>query len=136
MGRARQPTYHPSVRTALIVLAVLTGGCAPRPDPGTFIVTAKAGPTCPVVTEPPDPACADRNVAGATIVVTRADGSGVVVARGVTDANGRIELTVPPGVYLVGAGEVEGLTAPEPLELAVTSGGATETVLHYDTGIR
>ena len=125
------------MRAVLIAIAVLAGGCAPLgPDPGTFIVTAKAGPTCPVVTEPPDPACADRNVAGATIVVTRSDGSGVVVAEGNTDASGRIKLRVPPGLYLVGAGDVEGLTAPDPLELEVASGGTTETVLHYDTGIR
>jgi hypothetical protein len=43
---------------------------------------------------------------------------------------------VPPGVYLVGAGDVEGLIAPEALELEVASGGTTETVLHYDTGMR
>ena len=136
-SRIRRTIYPvPAVVIVLVVLAVLTGGCAPlQSDPGTFLVTAKAGPTCPVVTEPPDPGCADRNVAGAPIVVTRADGSGVV-AQGTTDARGRIKLTVPPGVYLVGAGDVEGLIAPEALELEVASGGTTETVLHYDTGMR
>ena len=125
------------MRAVLIVLAILIGGCAQLfPEPGSFLVSAKAGPSCPVVTEPPDPACADRNVAAATIFVIRSDGSGVVVAQGVTGPNGRITLTVPPGVYLVRGGAVAGLIAPEPLELEVAPGVTTETRLRYDTGIR
>ena len=104
---------------------------------GSIVVVAMAGPVCPVESDPPDPSCAPRPVAGAPVVVTPADGSDEVVAQGETDADGRLTLAVPLGDYLVSAGEVEGLVAaPEPVVVSVLANLTTEVPVAYDTGIR
>ncbi len=97
---------------------------------------ATAGPTCPVVTEPPDPACADRPVAGATLVVT--DRTGSEVARTVTDASGRFTIELAPGAYRLVPQPVEGLMGTAaPLDLRVEAEGPlTGVQVSYDTGIR
>lgn len=124
----------------------LDGGAIPGEPPvavpaegGPWLVgRALAGPACPVVTDPPDPACADRPVAGATIIVL--DLAGAEVARATTDASGVYLVALPGGgSYAVEAQPVEGvLGVPAPLVVAVGPGpgdwGAAD--LHYDTGIR
>ena len=67
---------------------------------------AVAGPVCPVERIPPDPACADRPVAGAVIVVR--DAAGAEVARATTAADG----TFLVGVSRRGSWTVE----PQPVE--------------------
>lgn len=97
---------------------------------------AVAGPTCPVVHDPPDPACDDRPVAGAEIAVLELGGG--EVARVVTDASGRFGLELAPGAYRLEPQPVEGLmgTAAS-LDLRVGAGQPTVAVtLTYDTGIR
>lgn len=97
------------------------------------IVTA--GPTCPVVTEPPDPACADRPVAGAVLVVQ--DASGAEVARVTSAADGTFVLELAPGAYRLVAQPVEGLMGtPGPMEFGVEEGPLSELTVSYDTGIR
>lgn len=92
-----------------------------------------AGPTCPVV-RPNDPACNDRPVAGATIVVVTADGR--EAGRTTSAADGAYGLSLPPGPYTVEPQPVEGMmggAAP----VAVTVGDGITTVdVSYDTGIR
>lgn len=97
---------------------------------------ALAGPTCPVVTEPPAPACAARPVEGAVVVVT--DLTGAEVVRTTTGAAGDFVVIVPEGKYLVIGEPVEGLMgAPkEPVTVLVVAGEAAEVTLSYDTGIR
>lgn len=95
-----------------------------------------AGPVCPVVTEPPDPACADRPVAGATLLILDVDGA--EVARVTSDADGSFEVRLPPGRYRVVPQPVDGLmgTAGEQ-ELRVAAGApASPLEISYDTGIR
>jgi Carboxypeptidase regulatory-like domain len=94
---------------------------------------ALAGPTCPVV-QPGDPNCNDRPVSGATILIR--DATGTVVAQVATDANGRFQVVVPPGSYLVEPQPVEGLMGTaQPIK--VTVGAAFQVVdIAYDTGIR
>ncbi len=54
----------------------------PSAPPGTGLaITAAAGPTCPVEKIPPDPACAPRPVAGATILIKAGAGTIVATAR-------------------------------------------------------
>jgi hypothetical protein len=107
------------------------------PESGSLLVVAMAGPTCPVETNPPDPNCAPRPVAGARVLVTPADGREIVIAEGETDAEGRLTLSVPVGNYLVTGGAVEGLmAAPAPVVVSVLAGVTTEVPLGYDTGIR
>ena len=124
----------------------LNGGGTPAEPPvaipadgGPWLTgRALAGPVCPVVSDPPDPACADRPVAGATIVVR--DGAGAEVARATTDPTGAYLLAVAGGgTYTVEAQPVEGiLGVPAPVIVAVGSAPADWAVadLPYDTGIR
>lgn len=110
------------------------------PSPGGdgrtgLLITATAGPTCPVVTDPPDPGCADKVVPGAIVVVR--DSSGSEVARVTLDAQGFAIVEVPAGGYVVEPQPVEGLMGTAaPVSVTVVEGAATPVVLGYDTGIR
>ncbi len=92
-------------------------------------------PGCHVDNDPPAE-CAPRNVPNADVVVMLADGSDTVIAEGITDHDGRVSIELPPGTYLVGGREVEGLNTPEPLLLEVMPGRRLETSLHYTSGVR
>ena len=95
-----------------------------------------AGPTCPVVTDPPDPDCADRAVADAVLVILDADGA--EVARVTSADDGTFAVDLAPGAYRIVPQPVEGLmgTAPE-LDVRVEIGEpADEVAVAYDTGIR
>jgi hypothetical protein len=109
----------------------------PLPSPAEGNVSGKvvAGPTCPVESSPPDPQCAARQVAGATLLIQ--DLAGHTVATVVSDATGAFSLTLPPGDYMLVAQPVEGLmgTAP-PLSFSVVAGSPVELTVEYDTGIR
>jgi len=98
------------------------------------IVTS--GPTCPVVTDPPDPSCADRPVAGAVLVFRDASGGEVVRVTAAEDGSFSVELA--PGAYRLVAAPVEGLMGtPAPMDVGVEAGGPmTELIVSYDTGIR
>lgn len=102
---------------------------------GTLELLVTAGPTCPVETQPPDPACAARPVPEAEFIVR--DIEGVEVGRGVSDADGRLELTLPPGQYTVEAQQVTGfMAAPEPQMVTIAAGARVPLAVSYDTGIR
>ena len=123
----------------LALLSVGLVGCQQPVDipvGGVVRGTAVAGPSCPVLTEPPDPACEDRPVAGAEIVVV--DGAGEVVASATTAADGTFSLEVPAGEYRLVPQPVEGLMGTAlPVEIVVAAGlevGPLE--ISYDTGIR
>jgi hypothetical protein len=121
----------------LVSVAVLAA-CAPAPpvDEATLHIIAVAGPTCPVVSDPPDPECADRPVEGAEIIVQRADGE--EVARMTTDAEGEALLAVESGSYILVPQPVEGLLGTAaPVEVTVREGAKVDPVtVVYDTGIR
>jgi carboxypeptidase family protein len=92
-----------------------------------------AGPTCPVE-KPNDPACADRPMAGVTIVVLTAAGD--EAARTKTDDNGYYAVTLPAGPYTVEPQPVAGMVHGSP-PVAVTVGDGVTTVdIPWDTGIR
>jgi len=118
------------------------GGVPPvevPPDGGPWIVgRAVAGPTCPVAQEPPDPACEDRPVEGAVVVIR--DPAGTQVAEATTAADGTYLAAVPQGgTYVVEPQPVEGVMGtPGPIEIAVPDGAGAWAVadLGYDTGIR
>jgi len=105
------------------------------PDATGVRGTVSAGPTCPVEREPPDPACAERPVAGAVLVFT--DAAGLEVARVTSAADGTFTVELPPGDYHVSARPVEGLMGtPGPMDVEVEAGQPTELQVSYDTGIR
>lgn len=108
-------------------------------DGGPWIVgRAVAGPTCPVAQEPPDPACADRPVEGAEIVIR--DLAGAQVAESITAADGTYLAAVPQGgTYVIEPRPVDGIMGtPGPVEVSVPDGSGAWAVadLGYDTGIR
>ena len=127
---------------SLVAALILTiAACAsatgvPSPAPGTGLaISALAGPTCPVETIPPDPACAPRPVAGAKVIVL--DAQGREVATVVLDAKGSAAVSLAAGNYVVRAQPTAGLMGtPEPMEVAVLDAKLTPVDLSYDTGIR
>jgi hypothetical protein len=98
--------------------------------------TVTAGPTCPVVTDPPNPNCADRPVAGAVLVFR--DASGVEVARVSSAADGTFSIELAPGAYHLVPQPLHGLMGtPAPMDVGVVAGRPmTEVTVSYDTGIR
>lgn len=98
--------------------------------------TVIAGPTCPVVSDPPDPDCADRPVAGAVLVIV--DGTGGEVARVTSAEDGSFAVALAPGSYRVVPQPVDGLMGiAAEVEIRVEVGEPSgELVVAYDTGIR
>jgi hypothetical protein len=109
---------------------------APDGDGRTGVhLTAVAGPTCPVETVPPDPACAPKPVPNARIVIVDADG---VQDRHVDlDAAGQLVVELEPGAYTMIAEDTAGfMSGPPAQQVTVEDGRLTEVVFTYDTGIR
>lgn len=106
------------------------------PDATGVRGTVTSGPHCPVETIPPDPACAERPVAGAILVFTDADGT--EVARATSAADGTYAVELAPGAYQVTPQPVEGLMGtPALMDVEVEAGQPmTELQVSYDTGIR
>ncbi len=97
--------------------------------------TALAGPQCPVLRDPPEPACEDKPVAGAAISITWPPSKVVIPVT--TSEGGVFFIALDPGVYVVTAQPVDGLLGtPEPVEVTVVAARTTEIELAYDTGIR
>jgi hypothetical protein len=130
---------HVMVTLLAAILVACGPGSSPTPaaETGTLEVLAVAGPICPVETDPPDPDCEPRPVAGARILISPGDGREIIVAEGMTDAGGRATFELPAGDYIVSGAEVEGLMGlPEPTRASVTAAGSASVSLAYDTGIR
>lgn len=96
--------------------------------------TVMAGPTCPVERDPPDPKCADRPIS-TTVAVFRANNPTTPFAIGKSDAQGTFEFSLPPGSYVVGAGESQ-LPRCTQTPAAVGPNAYTTIVVECDTGIR
>ena len=125
----------PSALLALVASLLLACCQAPSADQAiTGIVTA--GPVCPVVTEPPDPSCEDRPVAGAEIVVRNA--SGDEVARVRTAEDGTFSISVAAGQYELVPQPVEGMMGTAAaVQVTLDEGVPAEPIeISYDTGIR
>lgn len=128
---------HATLATILLAAIALAAACTPS---GAGRVTlggrAVAGPVCPVESASPDPSCADRPVLGAELVIQDADGT--VVARTITDGDGRFSVDLPPGSYVIVPQAVDGLmgTAPPVTVNAAAGSSLLDVTLAYDTGIR
>jgi hypothetical protein len=121
----------------VVALVVATAACAPAESVTASIGgVVLAGPTCPVVTDPPDPACNDRPVASAVLVVRGADGR--EVARTISDAQGAFRVALAAGSYVIEPQPVDGLMGTaEPVEVTVEDGeDIADLTIGYDTGIR
>lgn len=126
-------------RTLLVayVLIFLAACSSQVPVDATATITGRlvAGPTCPVETDPPDPACAPSAVPRAEIVVVSTDG---VEIRTRSGQDGTFRIAVPPGEITITFAEVEGLMiAPEAITASVETNQTLDlSDLFYDTGIR
>lgn len=121
--------------TLLILLATNT---LFRPDhaSGTIIGTVLLGPTCPVLRDPPDQACADRPFE-TELQLTSLDGSRVVL-QFQSNADGIFSVATAPGEYRVRHANT-GLPFPHcntSEKIAVTTDQISEVSVLCDTGIR
>lgn len=123
---------------AVVALSALAAGCAGGPAPtsppdtgirGTVIL----GPTCPVEEAGASPCLTPL---AAELVVRSKDGS-TEVARVASGADGRFELALPPGDYVIWPEPGEnGFPVAQPLDVSVVAGRFTELEINYDSGIR
>lgn len=98
-------------------------------------ITAIAGPTCPVETVPPDPACAPRFVPNVAVLIS--DAAGTIQQKLVLDAAGQKFVALAPGGYIVNAEGTAGfMNGPEAQRVTVEDGQITDVTLAFDTGIR
>jgi predicted small secreted protein len=125
-----------TVPVLLLLVAALLAACAPGPGAQVTVSgRVTAGPTCPVQSASPDPACDDRPVPA---VLRVEDDAGREVATVRADADGGFSVDLPPGDYRIIPQPVDGiLGTAEPMEVTVEAdrplGGL---VIAYDTGIR
>ncbi len=120
------------VAACLMVLAACTPA-APSAPLTTLTLTLTAGPVCPVAQDPPDPACAPRPVEGAVVAIALGDRE---VARGTSDAGGRIRFSLPAGRYVVRPIHAGTFPTPPAEQIADVGDEPVELLLGYDTGIR
>jgi hypothetical protein len=97
-----------------------------------------SAPTCPIEAAPPDPSCAPRPLAGATILVI--DLAGSEVARGSSNASGMISFALPPGTYSLSPQLLGDKMFRAPKGQTITVGATADSVQNitftYDSGIR
>ncbi len=122
----------------VVLLFALIGGCtSPMPTEASATITGRlvAGPTCPVETDPPDPACAPHAVPDAEVVVSLTDGGEI---RTHSDQDGAFRVMIPPGEATITFGAVDGLMAgPDPVTVGIAANQQLELgYIAYDTGIR
>jgi len=127
------------MRTALVLLAAtMLSACGPEAGPPETTVSGVvlAGPVCPVVTDPPDPACEDRPVADAEIVVRDESGDSVATVRSAED--GSFSIALAEGRYELLPQPVEGLMGTAATVIVTVEDGVPlePIAISYDTGIR
>ncbi len=119
---------------AVVVVGIVIAACGGRAvDRFPVEGFVHAGPTCPIESDPPDPACADRPVPDAVLVVVDAAGGEVASLR--TDPDGRFRVELPAGTFTIVPQPVEGLLGtPGDVSITVPVDGRID--IAYDTGIR
>ena len=104
-------------------------------DPVTLNIALTAGPVCPVVRNPPDPACAPRPVVNVDVFVY--DAALNEIGRVTTDETGRAALQLPAGAYFVAPSMVANLMGQAAAQaFAAVGGDSVGLSFTYDTGIR
>lgn len=92
------------------------------------------GPTCPVEKNPPDPNCADKPYQ-TMIVVFRVSDPVHAISFTNSGADGKFSLSLPPGDYILGAGESNLPRCDHP-QVTVGPDSYATTTISCDTGIR
>jgi hypothetical protein len=121
------------VKRIALVLVVILAACGDGDGDGASGVRGRAlaGPQCPV--EMADSPCPDLPWEG-TVVVTATDSGEAFTAS--TDADGRFELPLSPGTYVVTIDAASTPPTTEPQTVTVEEGSFTEIEVFVDTGIR
>jgi hypothetical protein len=126
---------------ALVLLAVLAcaeTGLLPgetEPPPSGIRGSVILGPTCPLDHEPgsnePIP-CLTPYAARLAVV----DAEGQVATHVTSGADGRFEVTLPPGEYTVAPENGDPYPFAQSVPVVVVAGEYVEIQVNYDTGIR
>ena len=96
--------------------------------------TVVLGPTCPVETNPPNPACADKPYSTLVTIFPASDPVHAVVITH-SDESGAFAVQLPPGDYTIGAGESDLPRCGHPA-ITVPPTGYVSVTVSCDTGIR
>ncbi len=96
--------------------------------------TVMLGPTCPVMRDPPDPACADRPYE-TFVAIFRANDPVHAAVLTRSNASGTFSATLQPGNYVLSAGESNLPRCDHPA-ITVLSGAYVPVTISCDTGIR
>jgi hypothetical protein len=116
-----------------VVLGVIASACGASAGAGTSGIRGLVllGPQCPVVQQ--GSPCPDTPFEG-TVAVT--DLSGRLVGTTRSGADGRFEIRLDPGTYLLQAIDLQGVTFSKPVTMEVTAGHMNDATVLVDTGIR
>jgi len=132
-SRAQVDEYALELQSATEATATITITRGGTPTAATGVRgTATVGPTCPVVTNPPDPACADRPYAGRFVVESV---GGAHVADFTTAADGSYAVALAPGSYQVRPRDANTMPSMAPQPFTVRDGWSLLN-LSLDSGIR
>lgn len=96
--------------------------------------TVMLGPTCPVERIPPDLACADKPYKTPVTIFRASDMTRAFILTQ-SDVNGVFSATMPPGEYVLGAGQ-SNLPRCNRTQVTVLPASFTSTTIFCDTGIR
>jgi hypothetical protein len=132
-SRAQVDEYALALESATVASATITitRGGAPTAASGVR-GTATVGPTCPVVTNPPDPNCADRPYAGNFVVESV---GGAHIADFTTASDGSYAVSLAPGSYQVRLRDANAMPSMAPQPFTVRDGWSLLN-LSLDSGIR
>jgi hypothetical protein len=130
-------------RLLFLALLVVAVGCSeigiPIPtatQPSGIRGVVLLGPTCPIGEDPgaDDPVPCLTPYAAALVVT---DSESAVVARITSGADGRFQVDLPPGEYVVTpATGSDTYPIAQPVSVVVGPGDFAEVEINYDTGIR
>lgn len=98
--------------------------------------TVSLGPTCPVMKNPPDPACADKPYAVKLQLVS--SGGSFVIKEFSSNTDGTFSVEIPPGEYLVRSAPTMDIypICRSSNTVVVNKGAYTNVDISCDTGIR
>lgn len=103
---------------------------------GTIRGAVLLGPTCPVVRDPPDTACADRPYETAIQVITVGSAQSPPFRTAKSDSAGRFEIVLPAGTYALQPMGGNPLPHCETKQVTVELNRTEEIDLFCDSGIR
>lgn len=121
---------------ALVCGCTELGGVIETPAPPAGIRgTVILGPTCPTGQSPGanEPVTCLTPYAAQLVIVDR---DNVVVTRTSSGTDGRFEVTLPPGDYIVTPESGDPYPIAQPIPVSVIAGQYVEVEINYDTGIR